>query len=117
MMPNWPDSGIDMRKFPFGSKPDDERKDEDANSENQGMDDPMERKGDKVSEIDLSALERDLMVYYFNETERGGANETFVLMTPSPFMSPTKEPLTSLSPVEPMSLMKAHQRRDTFQLI
>ena len=35
------------------------------------MDDPMEDKGDKVSEIDLGALERDLMEYYFNETERG----------------------------------------------
>ena len=46
MMPARPESGIDMRRFPFGlgSKPDDEKKDEDANSENQGMDDPMEGK-------------------------------------------------------------------------
>ena len=46
-----------------GPKPDDERGDEDGNKENQGEDDSSEGKGDKVSEIDLGALERDLWEY------------------------------------------------------
>ena len=54
-----------------GSTPDDERKDEAANVENQGEDDPMESEGDKVSEIDLDALERDLLEYEFNEIKTG----------------------------------------------
>ena len=46
----------------------------------------MEGKDEKVSEIDLGALERDLVEYYFNETEDGGTNETLTLMRPSSFM-------------------------------
>ena len=34
---------------------------------------PIEGKGNKVSEIDLGALERDLLEYDYNETEGGGA--------------------------------------------
>ena len=64
-----------------------------------------------MSDVDLGALERDLLEYEFNETEGGGANETLVLMTPSSFMSPTKEPPASLSPVESMSLVEAYQRK------
>ena len=57
-----PDSGVDMPQVPTGPvpKPDDEGKDEGTNKENQGGDDPMEGRGDKVSQIDLGALERDL---------------------------------------------------------
>ena len=40
----------------------------------------MGGKGDKVSEFDLGALERDLLEYDINETEDGGTNETLVLM-------------------------------------
>ena len=65
----------------------------------------------------MGALKRDLMEYRFNDTEVGGANETLVLKTPLSFISPTKEPPASLPPVEPMSLMEAHQRRDTSKLI
>ena len=32
-----------------------------ANKENQGEDDPIERKSDRMSEFDLGALERDLL--------------------------------------------------------
>ena len=38
--------------------------------------------------------------------------ETLMSMMPSSFMSPTKEIPASLTPVESMSLIKAHQRRD-----
>ena len=55
----------------------------------------------------MLTLERDLLEYDFNETQGGGTNETLVLMTPSSFMSPTMEPLASLSPVESMTLAKA----------
>ena len=41
----------------------------------------MEGKSDKWSEIDLGALERDLLEYDFNETEGGGANEKLVLVS------------------------------------
>ena len=85
-----------------------------ANKENQGNDDPMEGKGDRMSEFDPGALERDLLEYDFNETEGGGANETLVLVTPSSFMSPTKEPPASLSFVESLSLFEAHQRRGEY---
>ena len=88
-----------------------------ANKENQGEDNPMEVKGDKVSEVDLGVLEKDLLEYDFIEAQDGGADETPMLMTPSPFMSPTKEPTASLYPGEPMSLMEAHQRRDTSRLL
>ena len=49
------------------------KKDEDPNKEKQGDDDPMEGKGDKMSEFALGALERDLLEYDFNETVGGGS--------------------------------------------
>ena len=52
----------------------------------------MEGKSDKWSEIDLSALERDLLEYDFIETEGGGANEKLVLVRPSSFIHPPKNP-------------------------
>ena len=76
-LPARPDLGKDMRQGPAGPgpKPDDE-KNKVANKENQGEDDPMEGRSDKVSEVDLGALERDLFEYDCNETEGGGANIT-----------------------------------------
>ena len=73
-IPARPDSGIEMRQFPSGPgpKPDDRGKKEDANKENQGEDNPMDDKGEKMSEFDLGALERDLLEYDFNEAENGG---------------------------------------------
>ena len=119
MIPAWPDSGLIMRQGPSGHGPrsDHGEKEGDANKENQRNDDPMEGKGDKMSEFDLGALERDLLEYDFNEAEGGGANDMLVLMTPSSFMSPTKEPPPSLSPVESMSLAEAHQRRGESKLL
>ena len=70
-----------------------------------------------MSEFDLGALERDLLEYDFNESEGSGVKEPLVLMTPSSFMSPTKEPPASLSPVESMSLVEAHQRRGESKLL
>ena len=113
MIPARPDSGIDERLGPCGpgAKPYYEGKGEDAKKENQREHDPMEGKCDKFSGTDLGALERDLLKYDFNEAEHGGANETLILMTPSSFLSPTKEPSASLSPVEPLSLMEAQQKK------
>ena len=71
----------------------------------------MEGKSDKVSEIDLGSLDRDLLEYDFKETECGGANESLVLIAPSSFMSPNMEPPASLSPVEAMLSMEAYQKK------
>ena len=38
-------------------------------------------------------------------------------MTPSSFMTPTKEPPASLSPVESMSLVEVYQRKDESKLL
>ena len=118
-IPARPDSGIYMRQEPSGPgpKPDDGGKKEDANKENQGHDDPMEGKGDKMSKFDQGALERNLLEYDFFEAEGGGTNKTPVLMTRSSFRSPTKEPPASLSQVESRSLSEAHQRRDAPKLL
>ena len=112
VIPAGPDSGVDMRQDPSGPGPkkNDGGKEGDAKKESQWEDDPMEGKGDKMSEFDLGALTRDLLEYEFIETEVGGTNETLVLMTLSSFMSPTKEPPV-LSLVESGSLAEAHQRK------
>ena len=106
MVPARPTSGIDMLQVASGPglKPEDERKDKDANKENPEEDNHIDGRSDKVREFDLGALERDLLEYDFKETE-GGANETLVLMTPSSFMPPIKETPASLSPVRAMTLM------------
>ena len=115
-IPARPDAGVEMRQGPSGAGP---RPDNggDASKENPVEDDPMEGKSDRMSEFDLGALERDLLEYEFNKTECGGANETMVLMTPSSFMSPTKESPASLSPVESMSLVEAYQRKGESKLL
>ena len=53
--------------------------------------------------------ERDFLEYDFNEL--------LMLMKPSSLMSPTREPPASLSPVESMSLIEAHQRREASKLL
>ena len=111
-----PDAVVDMLQGPSGPGP---RPDNggDANKENHGEDDPMEGKSDRMSEFDLGALERDLLEYDFNETDGGEANEPVVLMTPSSFMSLTKEPQASLSPAESMSLVEAYQWKGESKLL
>ena len=115
-IPARPDAVVDMLQGPSGPGP---RPDNggDANKENHGEDDPMEGKSDRMSEFDLGALERDLLEYDFNETDGGEANETVVLMTPSSFMSLTKEPPASPSPAESMSLVDAYQRKGESKLL
>ena len=113
-VPAWPDSGMDMRQGPSGPKPkqdtnDDERMDQD--------DDHMEGKGEKSGEMDLGALERDLLEYQFSEDDDGDVDGNLLLMTPSSSMSPTKEALASLSPGEPTSLAMDYRRRDLQKLL
>ena len=113
-VPARPDSGMDMRQGPSGpkSKPDtndDERMDQD--------DGHMEGKGEKTSEMDLGALERDLLEYQFSEDGDLEVDGNLLLMTPSSFMSPTKEAVASLFPVEPISLAIDYRTRDLQKLL
>ena len=108
------DSGIDMRQGPSGPglKPDlndDELLDQD--------DDHMKEKGEKSVGMDLGALERDLLQYQFSEEDDGEVDGNLLLMTPSSFMSPTKEAPASLSPVDPISLAMDHRSRDLQKLL
>ena len=105
------DSGMDMRQGPSGPKPK-----PDTNDDKQ-MDDHMKGKGEKSSEMDLGALERDLLEYQFSEDDDGEVDGNLLLMTPSSFMSPTKEALASLSPVEPISLAMDYRMRDLQKLL
>ena len=84
-VPARPESGRDMRQGPSRPKPkpdtnDDEQMDQDV--------DHMEVKGEKLSEMDLGALERDLLEYQFSEDDDGEVDGNLLLMTPSSFMSP-----------------------------
>ena len=113
-VPARPDSGMDMRQGPSGPEPkpdtnDDERMDQD--------DDHTEGKGEKSGEMDLGALERDLLEYQFREDVDGEVDGNLLLMTPSSFMSPTKETPASLSPVEPISLAMDYRSRDLQKLL
>ena len=105
---------MDMRQGSSGSKPkpdtdDDERIDQD--------DDDKESKTGKSVEVDLGALERDLLEYQFSEDDDGEVDGNLLLMTPSSFMSPAKEAPASLSPVEPISLAMDCRRRDLQKLL
>ena len=100
-VPARPDSGIDSRQGPSGPRPkpdagDDELMDQDD-------DDDIEGKTGKPGETDLGALERDLLEYRFSEDDDGEVDGSLLLMTPSSFMSPTKEASADLSPIDPIS--------------
>ena len=95
-----PDSGLDTRQGPSGpkSKPDandDELMDQD--------DDNIGGKAEKSGEMDLGALERDLLEYQFGKDDDGEVDGSLLLMTPTSFMSPTKEESADSSPVDPIS--------------
>ena len=78
----------------------------------------MEGKKDKSSGLDLGALERDLLEYQFSEDDDDGdVDGHLLLMTPSYFMSPTREALASLSPVDPIGLAVEYRSRDTQKLL
>ena len=113
-VPARPDLGRDMRQGPSGPKPkpdtnDDEQMDQDDNH--------IEGKGEKSSEMDLGALERDLLEYQFSEDDDREVDGNLLLMTPSSFMSPTKEAPANLSPVEPISLAIDYRRRELQKLL
>ena len=54
----------------------------------------------------IQALERDFLEYQFSEDDDGKVDRNLLLMTPSSFMSPTREVPASLSPVDPIGLEK-----------
>ena len=115
-VPARPDSGIDSRQGPSGPKPkpdagDDELMDQDDN------DNDIEGKTGKPGETDLGALERDLLEYRLSEDDDGEVDGSLLLMTPSSFMSPTKEALADLSPMDPISQARECRSRDPQRLL
>ena len=108
------DLTIRARQSPSGpgSRPD--------TNEDEQMDqggDHMEGKGEKSDGVDLGALERDLLEYQFNEDDDGEVDGNLLLMTPSYFMSPTREAPASLSPVDPICLAMVYRSRGTQKLL
>ena len=67
--------------------------------------------------MDLGALERYLLEYQFSEDDNEEVDGDLLLMTPSSFMSPTKEAPLSLSPVDQISLAMDYRRRDLQKLL
>ena len=115
-VPARPDSGIDSRQGPSGPRPkpdagDDELMDQDDD------DNDTEGKTGKPGETDLGALERDLLEYRFSEDDDGEVDGSILLMTPSSFMSPTKEASADLSPIDPISQARECRSRDPQRLL
>ena len=113
-VPARPDSGIDSRQGPSGPRPkpdagDDELMDHDDND--------TEGKTEKPGETDLGALERDLLEYRFSEDDDGEVDGSLLLMTPSSFMSSTKEASADLSPMDPISQARECRSRDPQRLL
>ena len=107
---------MDTLKGPSGPKPkpdvnDDELMDQDDD------DDDIRGKTEKPGETDLGALERDLLEYRFSEDDDGEVDGSLLLMTPSSFMSPTKEASANLSPVDPISQARECRSRDPQRLL
>ena len=71
----------------------------------------------KPGETDLGALERDLLEYGFSEDDDGEVDGSLLLMTPSSFMSPTKEASADLSPIDPISQARECRSRDPQKLL
>ena len=112
-VPARPDSGMDMRQGPSGSKPKPDANDDELMDQD---DDHMEEKGEKSYGEDLGALERDLLEYQFSEYDDAEVDGNLLRMTPSSFISPTKEAPASLSPIDPISLAMDYWRRDLQKL-
>ena len=87
-VPARPDSGIDTRQGPSGPKPKPDANDDELMDRD---DDDIGGKTEKPGETDLGALERDLLEYRFSEDDDGEVDGSQLLMTPSSFMSPTKQ--------------------------
>ena len=58
-----------------------------------------------------------MLEYQFSEDDDGEVDGNQLLITPSSFMSPTKEAPVSLSPVDPISLAMDYRRRDLQKLL
>ena len=113
-IPARPDSGLVTRQGPSGPKPK-----PDVNGDeliDQG-DADIGGKTEKPGETDLGALERDLLEYRFSEDDDGEVDVSLLLMTPSSFMSPTKEASTDLSPVDQISQARQCRNRDPQRLL
>ena len=80
-------------------------------------DDDIEGKTEKPGETDLGALERDLLEYRFSEDDDGEVDGSLLLMTPSSFVSPTKEASADLSPMDPISQARECRNRDPQRLL
>ena len=74
-------------------------------------------KTERPSETDLGALERDLLEYRFSEDDDGEVDGSLLLMTPSSFMSPTKEASADLFPVDSISQARECRSRDSQRLL
>ena len=107
---------MDSQQGPSGPRPkpdagDDELMDQDDD------DDDIEGKAGKPGETDLGALQRDLLEYRFSEDDDGEVDGSLLLMTPSSFMSPTKEASADLSPIDPISQARECRSRDPQKLL
>ena len=100
--PARPDSGVDTRQGPSQMDQDE---------------DDTRVKTERPGETDLGALERDLVEYRFSEDDDGEVDGSLLLMTPSSFMSPTKEALADLSPVDPISQARECRSRDPQRML
>ena len=112
-VPAPPDSGMDMRQGPSGLGPRPDTND-DVQMDQDG--DHMEGKGEKSNGFVLRALVRDLLEYQFSEDDEGEFDRNLSLMTPSSFMSPTREAPVSLSPVDPIGLAMDYRSREIHKL-
>ena len=113
-VPARPDSGIDTRQGPSGPKPKPDANDDELIEQD---DDDIGGKTEKPDETDLGALERDLLEYRFSEDDDGEVDGSLLLMTPSSFMSPTKEASADLSPMDPISQARECRSRDPQRLL
>ena len=80
-------------------------------------DDDIGGKTEKPGEMDLGALERDLLEYRFSEDDDEEVDGSMLLMTPSSFMSPTNEAAADLSPMDPISQARECRNRDPQRLL
>ena len=113
-VPARPDSGIDTRQGPSGPNPKPDANDDELMDQD---DDDIGGKTEKPGETDLGALERELLEYRFSEDDDGEVDGSLLLMTPSSFMSPTKEASADLSPVDPISQARECRSRDPQRLL
>ena len=113
-IPARPDSGIDTRQGPSGPKPKPDANDDELMDQH---DNDIGGKTEKPGETDLGALERDLLEYRFSEDDDGEVDGSLLLMTPSSFMSPTKEASADLSPMDPISQARECRGKDPQRLL